>query len=237
MASLVAENLRRALRELDTATEILRASPSSVYYPERGLWALLRSVCTDDGEAAIAEVHASGATVSRMVDGYVHLAESVLLGRAGRADDAKREFAVGDAELAPVNWLRQHARRLVAQAAIEDGWGDPATWLREALVVFEDHRQERLTAACRSLLRKAGAPVPRRSADSAIPAALRERGVTAREFEVLTLLADGLSNKEISVRLYFSPRTVERHIANLTAKSGLRTRSELIAFAARATAE
>ena len=61
--------------------------------------------------------------------------------------------------------------------------------------------------------------------------------MTAREYEVMTLLADGLSNKEISVRLYFSPRTVERHIANLTVKSGLRTRSELIAFAARSATE
>jgi DNA-binding NarL/FixJ family response regulator len=103
--------------------------------------------------------------------------------------------------------------------------------------VFEDRHQERLTAACRSLLRKAGAPVPRRAADSGIPAALREMGVTAREFEVLTLLADGLSNKEIAVRLYFSPRTVERHISNLTVKSGLRTRSELVAFAARSAAD
>jgi DNA-binding CsgD family transcriptional regulator len=60
--------------------------------------------------------------------------------------------------------------------------------------------------------------------------------VTGREYEVLTLLAEGLSNKEISVRLYFSPRTVERHVANLTMKAGLRTRSELVAFAARTAA-
>jgi DNA-binding CsgD family transcriptional regulator len=237
MASLVAENQRRALHELDTATDILRRHPSTVFYPERGLWALLRAVHGNDGEAACAEVRASGAILSRMIRGYVHLAEAVLLGRAGRVDDAQEAFAAGDGELEPVNWLRQHARRLAAEAAINDGWGDPITWLRQALVVFEDHHQERLTAACRSLLRKAGAPVPRRGADSGIPPALREIGVTARELEVLTLLADGLSNREISSRLYFSPRTVERHIANLTAKAGLRTRSELVAFAARSVAE
>ena len=61
--------------------------------------------------------------------------------------------------------------------------------------------------------------------------------MTAREFEVLTLLADGLSNSEIAHRLYMSPRTVERHVANLTTKSGLRTRSELIAFAARSVTD
>ena len=59
--------------------------------------------------------------------------------------------------------------------------------------------------------------------------------MTAREAEVLTLLAEGLPNREIAQRLYLSPRTVERHIANLTVKAGVRSRSELIAFAARAT--
>ena len=59
--------------------------------------------------------------------------------------------------------------------------------------------------------------------------------MTEREGEVLTLLAEGLGNKEIATRLYLSPRTVERHIANLNDKTSLRTRSELIAFAARST--
>jgi DNA-binding NarL/FixJ family response regulator len=61
-------------------------------------------------------------------------------------------------------------------------------------------------------------------------------GVTARELEVLTLLADGLSNREIGERLYLSHRTVERHIANLTTKAGVERRSQLVAFAARAAA-
>jgi DNA-binding NarL/FixJ family response regulator len=59
-------------------------------------------------------------------------------------------------------------------------------------------------------------------------------GVTSREVEVLRLLADGLSNQEIAARLYLSPRTVERHIANLTAKIGIERRAQLVAFAARA---
>lgn len=233
VASLVGGNQTRALRELDTATETLRSHPSTVFYPERGLWALLQAVQGDDGEASCAEVRVTGATTSRPIRGYLHLAEAVVLGRAGDGDAAKEAFAAGDNALTPVDWLRQHARRLVAEAAVTDGWGDPVTWLRQALVTFEDHSQDRLIASCRSLLRKAGAPVPRRSADSGIPAALRELGVTARELEVLTLLADGLGNKEISERLYFSSRTVERHVANLTVKTGLRSRSELIAFAAR----
>lgn len=58
-------------------------------------------------------------------------------------------------------------------------------------------------------------------------------GITSREVEVLHLLAEGLSNQEIAVRLYLSPRTVERHIANLTVKVGVERRAQLVAFAAR----
>jgi DNA-binding NarL/FixJ family response regulator len=105
--------------------------------------------------------------------------------------------------------------------------------LGPALARFEEHGQQRLVAACRSLLGKAGAPVPRRRANSVVPLVLRERGVTERETEVLALLGEGLSNNEIASRLFLSPRTVERHIANLTAKTDLRTRTELVAFAAR----
>ncbi|HWI01404.1 MAG TPA: helix-turn-helix transcriptional regulator, partial [Propionibacteriaceae bacterium] len=46
------------------------------------------------------------------------------------------------------------------------------------------------------------------------------------------LLALGLPNKQIATRLYLSPRTVERHIANIETKAGVGSRSELVAFAA-----
>jgi DNA-binding CsgD family transcriptional regulator len=58
-------------------------------------------------------------------------------------------------------------------------------------------------------------------------------GVTPREAEVLALLAEGRSTREIAARLYVSPKTVERHIANLAAKLGVGSRSQLVAYAAR----
>ena len=131
-------------------------------------------------------------------------------------------------------WHRHLGRRHVAEAALADGWGDPVGWLREALAYFEQHDDDPLASACRSLLRRAGAPVPRRRAgDDEIPGELRARGVTGREVEVLRLLGEGRSNREIGERLYLSPRTVERHVANLTAKVGVDRRTELVAYAAR----
>ena len=52
-----------------------------------------------------------------------------------------------------------------------------------------------------------------------MPAALRTLGVTVREYEVLELLLERISNKEIATRLSISHRTVEKHIANLIGKT------------------
>jgi DNA-binding CsgD family transcriptional regulator len=55
--------------------------------------------------------------------------------------------------------------------------------------------------------------------------------LTAREVEVLNLLAAGRTNQELAEALVLSVRTVERHIANIYAKIGSRSRVEAAAFA------
>ena len=50
--------------------------------------------------------------------------------------------------------------------------------------------------------------------------------------EVLELLAEARATKDIATQLFLSPKTVERHIANLATKLGLGGRSALVAFAA-----
>jgi ATP/maltotriose-dependent transcriptional regulator MalT len=57
--------------------------------------------------------------------------------------------------------------------------------------------------------------------------------LTRREKEVLRLLADGLSNREIGQRLFISPKTVEHHVGRIYAKLGVGTRAEAAAYAAR----
>lgn len=56
--------------------------------------------------------------------------------------------------------------------------------------------------------------------------------LTPREREVLHMTAQGLSTAEIAARLYISRRTVENHRVNLMRKLGLKTRAQLIRFAA-----
>jgi DNA-binding CsgD family transcriptional regulator len=57
--------------------------------------------------------------------------------------------------------------------------------------------------------------------------------LTAREREVLYLAARGLTNREIAMALFISPRTVETHRANLMRKLNLRTQADLIRYALR----
>jgi DNA-binding CsgD family transcriptional regulator len=58
-------------------------------------------------------------------------------------------------------------------------------------------------------------------------------GLTARELQVLGLLAEGLSDLAIAERLYLSPRTVGHHVSSILRKLGVRTRSEAAAESAR----
>lgn len=59
-------------------------------------------------------------------------------------------------------------------------------------------------------------------------AALKSLGVSAREHEVLSLLADGQSNKEIARSLEISPNTVKTHLANLYEKLSVQRRTQAI---------
>ncbi|HLA87581.1 MAG TPA: response regulator transcription factor [Anaerolineales bacterium] len=58
-------------------------------------------------------------------------------------------------------------------------------------------------------------------------------GLTEREREVLTHLAEGESNDQIATLLVISPKTVERHRENIMRKLNLHSRSELVRYAIR----
>ncbi|MEV5797397.1 response regulator transcription factor [Streptomyces collinus] len=56
-------------------------------------------------------------------------------------------------------------------------------------------------------------------------------GLTARETEVLVLIAEGLSNQDIARKLHVSTATVKTHINNLFAKTGLKDRAQAVRYA------
>ncbi|CAN5306155.1 hypothetical protein BH18ACT5_BH18ACT5_16180 [soil metagenome] len=57
--------------------------------------------------------------------------------------------------------------------------------------------------------------------------------LSRREQEVLRLLGDGLSNREIADRLFISPRTAEHYVSRVFEKLGLKSRAESAAYAVR----
>lgn len=63
------------------------------------------------------------------------------------------------------------------------------------------------------------------------PAAQASLGISPAELRVLQALAEGLSNKEVGVRLHISPHTVKTHVARLCEKLEARRRTEAIARA------
>ena len=71
----------------------------------------------------------------------------------------------------------------------------------------------------------------RASAAGATPTPPRPANLTSRQAEVLTLLAAGLSNRQIAAELYLSTATVERHLATVYRNLGLSGRVEAARFA------
>jgi DNA-binding NarL/FixJ family response regulator len=82
-------------------------------------------------------------------------------------------------------------------------------------------------------IRKGDLPMPRRLAAQLVrqlvgtPEARTSRsGLSAREMEVLKLVTDGLTDRDIGDALGISPRTVGRHVGNVLDKLGVRNRAE-----------
>ena len=108
--------------------------------------------------------------------------------------------------------------------------------------VLKSAADEDLVDACRAAVR--GEPFLYAGVASTIVRDLLERQrrgealpggiLTAREEEVVKLIAEGLTSREIARRLVIAPKTVERHRANVLAKLGMRDRTELTRYAIRA---
>jgi DNA-binding CsgD family transcriptional regulator/tetratricopeptide (TPR) repeat protein len=111
------------------------------------------------------------------------------------------------------------------EEAVALTWTGEEESMRRALEIFGRLGAAPAAAQVRRLLQDQGirVPAPRgpRRTTAAHPA-----GLTAREAEVLSAVAEGLTNAEIAQRLFLSTRTVDHHVSAVLAKLGVSSRAE-----------
>jgi ATP/maltotriose-dependent transcriptional regulator MalT len=119
-----------------------------------------------------------------------------------RVELARTHLAYGE-------WLRREHRRV-----------DARVQLRTAHETFASMGAEAFAERARRELLATGETVRKRT--------LETRGeLTPQEAQVARLARDGLSNPEIGIRLFISPRTVQYHLRKVFIKLGIRSRTEL----------
>jgi DNA-binding CsgD family transcriptional regulator len=142
-------------------------------------------------------------------------------------------------------WPTSYARWRQAEALLaQRGSRDDAATLAEARTLADGLGARLLMAEIDSLARRAridlGASRDRGAADGAVPEETTARGagsdglgLTPREREVLALVAEGRTNRQIAEALFISDKTASVHVSNILAKLGVANRGEAAAVAHR----
>ena len=165
---------------------------------------------TAQPEALAALAHALGETAH--LDGAPGTAAQELL-------RAAESFAALGLPLATAQ-----ARRRAAAALAAAGETAPAAdQLREAHEIFAGLGAARAAGQCAAGLVALGRKPPRRARGGR-----RADVLSRRESEVMALVAQGLTSRDIGGHLFLSPRTVEMHVQNSLDKLGCRTRAEAV---------
>ena len=190
-------------------------------------------------EARLVEGHLDGATAAASaleeiaeVRGRERV-EALAAASRGRVAFAEGRTEAGDLLLDAVNRFAALGARLdAARTRLE---------LARALAVPSPEIAVDMARHARTELEALGAL---RDADSAA-ALMRSLGakgragpraaglLSRREHEVLRLLGEGLSNREIAERLFISPKTAEHHVSRIYGKLGVSSRAEAVAYATR----
>lgn len=230
MAAWVDGDLALAVAVFDRNTDRRRRNQGDIASPLWGVRALLRTVL-DPADPGPRDDLLS-AEIRRHIcnEGARHYAEAVAAVHVGQLDRAEQFIADGDRVLAGHRAWRHLLRLELVGPVVGGGCGTTGAerWLRAAFADFSAAGEVCLLRRCRALMNELAIPVPRSHHDAAaMPVELRERGVTAREWQVLELIEHGLTNSQIGTRLFVSPRTVESHVANLLRKTGRSRRIQL----------
>jgi DNA-binding CsgD family transcriptional regulator len=179
----------------------------------------------EDAERAAPFRRLALALVEAGAGDYVQASNELTIARAasllGEFEDAQTWFERARSKLAADGRGPLHAIAVVDEAAValRAGLPVPRAELRDATELFRSLGMGDRIERAEALLSEAEAAPP--------------AGLTSREVEVLRLLAEGRTNREIAETLVLSVHTIERHLANIYRKIGARNRSDATAFALR----
>ena len=159
--------------------------------------------------------------------GEAALAMGNALIAAGKLEPAAAALEAGLQAVAPIEHLLiKGALHLALARLLADS--DPPVAVTEAQAALAIY--ERLDApeaeVCATLLRRLGAKVSYSPRPPADPLALLSR----REREIVQLIGQGLTNAQISEKLFITPKTAEHHVSNILGKLALRSRYEVAAI-------
>jgi len=243
--ALIAGHVRSALalgrEDLDAAWITVEAAASLWWIhrleprPYLGLWALLTALRDPDRfEPVRQRLEHRHALWQPTIAGLCLAAHAALVADADEhLGGAETVLARAEPLLESTPWFRAVAYRHVGERLLMAGSPTGERLLRAAIAFFAGAGTRAPAEASRAVLRAAGRPVPRRGRGHAtVPPQLATAGISSREMDVLLLLAEGLTNRQIAARLYLSPRTVEKHVERLLAKTGSPNRVALAAHAA-----
>jgi DNA-binding CsgD family transcriptional regulator/tetratricopeptide (TPR) repeat protein len=149
---------------------------------------------------------------------------------AGHLDQAAWNAAAAAWEAVGQPYPLAYALLRAASAAAAPGYQDAAAGrLQRAADLAGRLRARPLLEQISQLARRARIEIDGASRD----AGAAPHGLTARELEVLRLVAAGRSNREIAAELFISPKTASVHVSNILGKLGAATRGEATATAHR----
>jgi DNA-binding CsgD family transcriptional regulator len=251
--------VHRLQGEFAAAEEAYRGASRFGWEPQPGL-ALLR-LAQGNAEAATAAIRrAVSETVERMARTGLLPAHVEIMLAAGDLEEA-RSAARELEEISNDQGSEVLAALLAqAQGAVALGEGDAAAALvalrtashvwQELEAPYEAARVRVLIGlACRALgdedtavmeleaargiFERLGAAPDLARADALVrsPASVDTHGLTARELQVLRMVAAGATNKAIAAELVLSERTIDRHVSNIFTKLGVNSRAAATAFA------
>jgi DNA-binding CsgD family transcriptional regulator len=161
-------------------------------------------------------------------------ADAALVEAEGDHAEAARRYAQVLAATRPARPLacRASAHLGLARCLAATGTGDEARGHVERALALLEHWPGWRRDEAEALLRRLGG-VPR----GGVPGAGPEAGLlTPREREVLALLTEGRTNRQIAEQLYISTKTAAVHVSNILSKTGLSSRTEAAAWAVRSGA-